>query len=237
MSTFILVHGSWHGAWCWFKLITRLQRAGHRVVAPDLPGGGRDTTPVPQVTLQAYVDTVCAAIDAAPGPLVLVGHSRGGIVISQAAEHRPDRVRTLVYLAAFLIPDGQAMLPTALSDTGSRIVAGLELNEAEGWTRLRPDAVDEALYGDCSDDDRALAHLLLRPESAAPVATPLRLSDAGFGRIDRVYIETTRDRGVTLELQRRMQAALPCRRVITMATDHSPMLCAPDALAAHLCAI
>ena len=87
MSTFVLVHGAFHGAWCWYKVIAGLEAAGHRAIAPDLPGHGLDRTPMETCTLDRYVSTVVAAIEAAEEPVVLVGHSLGGVTVSQGAEH------------------------------------------------------------------------------------------------------------------------------------------------------
>jgi len=78
MSTFVLIHGGCHGAWCWYKVVPALEKQGHTVIAPDLPSHGRDKTPVSAVTLQAYVDAVCSLIDVRREPVVLVGHSMGG---------------------------------------------------------------------------------------------------------------------------------------------------------------
>ena len=184
--------------------------------------------------MQSYVDSVCSILDAQPEPVILVGHSRGGIVISQTAERRPDKIKTLVYLAAYLIPNGEAMLPTALSDSASLIASNLVLNEAEGSHMLKHEAFKAALYADCSPEDVALATALLTPEPNAPVATPLNLSDENFGRVARVYIETRQDQGVTPTLQKKMVAATPCQRVISMETSHSPFLSAPEKLVSHL---
>lgn len=82
MSSIHLIHGAWHGRWCWEKLIPKLERNGHTVVARDLPGLGLDRTPAAEVTLQAYADAVCEALAKETGPAVVVGHSMGGVVIS-----------------------------------------------------------------------------------------------------------------------------------------------------------
>ena len=87
--------------------------------------------------------------------MILVGHSRGGIVISQTAEYRPEKIQTLVYLAAYLIPNGEAMLPTALGDTESLIASNLVLNEEQGYHMLKQEAFKAALYADCSQEDVA----------------------------------------------------------------------------------
>jgi len=233
-NTFVLVPGSWHGAWCWYKIIPLLQRDGNRAVALDLPGHGKDQTPINQITLDSYVGAVCKVLDQTPKGVVLVGHSRGGIVISQAAELRPDKVRRLVYLAAYLIPNGEAMLPSALSDKGSLIGPNLDLNETEGWHMIKESAVRSALYGDCSDEDVELARSLLTPEANAPLATPLSLTERNFGRVPRAYIETLNDKGISNSLQRSLYSALPCEKVLSMNTSHSPFFSAPKELADHL---
>ena len=234
MSTYVLIHGSWHGAWCWYKIIPLLEQAGHKTIALDLPGHGRDWTAARDVSMQSYVDSVCKILDAQPEPVILVGHSRGGIVISQTAEYRPEKIQTLVYLAACLIPNGEAMLPTALGDTESLIASNLMLNEAEGSHMLKPEAFKAALYADCSQEDVALATALLTPEPNAPVATPLNLSEENFGRVARVYIETLQDRGLTPTLQKKMYTATSCRKVLSMQTSHSPFLSAPEKLVSYL---
>ncbi len=185
-DTFVLVPGSWHGAWCWYKIVLLLQREGNKVVSLDLPGHGRDHTPIKEITLDSYVDAVCRVLDQESEGVTLVGHSRGDIVISHAAERRPEKVKTLVYLAAYLIPNGQAMLPTAISDEGSLIGPNLEMNEAEGWHMIKESALRSALYADCDDEDVELACSPLTREPNAPLATPLALTEAkGASRLHR----------------------------------------------------
>src|SRR5262245_54633440 len=90
--TYLLIHGAWHGGWCWEKVAPRLREAGHMAPAPTLAGQ----------TLEDWTDQVCEILAAQSQPVVLVGHSRGGIVISRAAERLPGKIQTLVYLNAFL---------------------------------------------------------------------------------------------------------------------------------------
>ena len=88
MATYILVHGAWLDRRCWDLVTTALRAAGHTVVAPDLPGHGDDVTPLAGQTLDAYATRITAEVDAATQPVILVGHSMGGIVISTVAERR-----------------------------------------------------------------------------------------------------------------------------------------------------
>ena len=108
--TIHLVHGAFHGRWCWSRVITGLQAQGHRVVANDLPGLGQDRTPPGDISLETYADAVCDALTAEEEPVLLVGHSMGGIVISQAAERLPEQVKSLVYVSAYLLRDAQSMM-------------------------------------------------------------------------------------------------------------------------------
>ncbi|MFQ5913929.1 MAG: alpha/beta fold hydrolase [Nitrospinota bacterium] len=234
MSTYVLIHGSWHGGWCWEKVVPLLEREGHEVEAPDLPGHGEDKTPNSQISLQTYSDCVCQILDAQSEPVVLVGHSRGGIIISQAAESRPDKIKTLVYLTAFLLRNGESMRQVARGDKESFLQPNLIIDESQGYTVVKDEVIKEALYADCSDEDVARAKSLLVPEPNAPTETPLRLSEENFGRVRRIYIECLRDRAVSPSLQRQMYTALPCRRVISMDASHSPFFSAPEELVTHL---
>jgi pimeloyl-ACP methyl ester carboxylesterase len=229
-----LVHGAWHGGWCWHKVVARLRRAGKRATAPDLPSLGRDRTPIEKITLQSWTDSVCGHLDEEDEPVILVGHSRAGAVISQVAEARPQKVRTLVYLAGYLLADGESVAQRALLDERSLVTPNMVLAPDRKSSTLRDAAARDALYGECTDEDVVLALSLLAPEAVAPLKTPIRTSAENFGRAPRVYIECRRDRAVSLSEQRRMVSAIPCRQVISMDTDHSPFLSAPDELTAHL---
>jgi pimeloyl-ACP methyl ester carboxylesterase len=107
MKTFILIHGSWHSAWNWHKVVPLLEKKGHHAISIDLPGMGRDKTPILEVKMATTVKKLCSPIDRIDGKVILVGHSKNGIMISQVAEYRPDKIEKLVYLAACLIPHGK----------------------------------------------------------------------------------------------------------------------------------
>ena len=94
---FVLVHG----AWCWEKVTPLLAAMGHEAHTLDLPGLGNDPAPVSGITLDSYVNAVKDVILSVNEPVVLVGHSMGGLIITQTAELVPDRVQALGYLAAF----------------------------------------------------------------------------------------------------------------------------------------
>jgi pimeloyl-ACP methyl ester carboxylesterase/multidrug resistance efflux pump len=227
MAIFILVHGSWHGGWCWDSVALLLRGSGHVVHAPDLAGLGRDRTDLATVTLATWRDQIVALVDSAREPVVLVGHSRGGIVISEVAEARPEKIACLVYLAAFLLRDGQSIARIMRADGSSLILPSLIVFEDGISSIVRREALAEIFYSDCTPEEVAGAAARLRPEPVLPNRTPVRVTEARFGRVRRAYIATARDRAVPPALQRRMYTALPCDPVITMETAHSPFLSAP----------
>lgn len=237
MSTYILIHGSWHGGWCWEKVKRQLEAQGHTVSAPDLPGHGLDKTPIPQITLQSYADRIGEALRDAGEPAILVGHSMGGVAITQAAEYWPEKIAALVYLCAILPRNGQSLLDLGLQDQGSFLVPNLIVREEKGDTLVKEEAIREAFYADCSDEDVAHAQSLLVPDPLAPVATPVQITEARFGRIPRIYIECLQDRAISLALQRQMVSNTPCQQVLTLDTSHSPFFSAPEALVVHLTSV
>lgn len=222
MATYILVHGAWHGGWCWHRVAARLRQASHTVLAPDLKSLGVDRTPVGEVTLLTWTQQISSLVLAQADPVVLVGHSRGGIVLSEVAELVPERVQKLIYVTAFLLENGRSLQDAAATDPESLVGPGTVLAADHQSATIRGDLVRECFYGQCSDDDVELASSLLVPEPLKPLITAVHVTNERFGRVPRTYVECTRDRAITLPLQRRMQQALPCRERITLETDHSP---------------
>jgi pimeloyl-ACP methyl ester carboxylesterase len=220
--TFVLIAGSWHGAWCWRKVVPLLEAQGHEVRTPELPATGADQTDPATITLESWARFVADIVNGDSEPVILLGHSRGGVVISRAAELMPERVRLLVYVSGYLLPDGGTLADTARGDRDSLVPPNM-IPAASGVTcRLRDNVIREALFGQCTDEDYEYARARLSPEPLKPLVTPLRITDGRFGRVPRAYVECSQDRANTLAAQRRMQIATPCSPVLTLDSDHSP---------------
>ena len=238
MATFVLVHGAWHGAWCWRDIVPLLEAGGHRVLAPELPGHGDDAAPVSEMTLESYARRGADTIDETGDSVVLVGHSMGGMVVTQAAEYAAPRVAKLVYVTAFLPADGQALDDLAGSfDGADHVQPNLVVDEAGGTCTLADEALVPLFYAECAHDDAAWACGKLVPEALAAFVAPVHLSKEGHGSIPRAYVECVRDGAITIGLQRHMVAAQPCDPVVTIDTDHSPFLSRTRELADHLLAL
>jgi pimeloyl-ACP methyl ester carboxylesterase len=237
MATFVIIHGAWNSSWCFNKLRPLLEKAGHQMIAPDLPGMGGDEATLAAVTLSdwaTFTAEICRTTLA--GPVILCGHSRGGIVISQAAEAAPEAMDALIYLCAMLLPSG--MSREAMRDI-------LDPNPAFNAIRI---AIPGGSILDTENAAAVLAQNLppdqakdfakqLVAEPANPMRTPLSLTDARYGSVPRYYIECLQDRTIPITDQRRMQGLQPCASVTSLDSDHSPFLSMPETLAATLIAI
>ena len=230
MKTYILIHGSWHSAWNWHKVVPLLEKAGHKAIAIDLPGMGRDKTPIQEVRLKITVEKICSLIDQVEGKVILVGHSKNGIMISQAAEYRPDKIEKLVYLAAYLIPNGKTQREYSVRDTGGWLKPYVTQHPETVSHTLQSEIYKEGLYHDCEDEITELAKVLLSHEPVESGIVPLELTDENYGRVPRVYIECTEDRAVTPFIQKLMYKETPCEKVYTLQTSHSPFFSKPKEL-------
>ena len=236
MARFVFVHGAFAGAWCWEPLRERLEAAGHTTEARDLPGSGDDRTPVSELTLDAYADSVCEQLGQAPEPAVLVPNSMGGMVATQAAARCPERVASIVYVAAFLPQDGQSLLALTQLPEGAddQIQANLVVEDDPPVATLSPAASLDAMYLQCSEQAAAWAIARQRPQPVLPFTQPVSLPDGALDDIPRSYVLCTLDRSIPPALQRRMIATAGITDVLELDTDHAPHLSATDELAAAL---
>lgn len=209
-----------------------LSARGHRVIAPDLIGMGPDAARLGEASVAAWAAQIAGIVRAEPEPVVLVGHSRGGVVISEVAEMVPDRIVRLVYVAAFLLPDGQSIASAIQAegvDTAAMLAPG-----ARGGLKVRHELAAGLFYNTSLPKWAERAGERLTAEPAGSLVHPVRVTAERFGLVPRGYVECLQDRAVPITLQRRMQALWPCEKVVTLDTDHSPFYSAPGELAAAL---
>lgn len=226
MTNFVLVHGAFHGSWCWSRTINDLDEAGHTVVTPDLPGAGDDQTSLEKVTLESATERVVDALRGLDGPAVLVGHSMGGVVITQAAAQAPELVSRLVYVTAFRPMDGESLLDltnlpegagdgvqTNITVEGEPAIASFDLTQASN-----------VFYNDLPQDVAQTATARLDPQPLAVFATPVRLKDAALP--PQEYIVCSQDRAIMPALQRLM-AERQSAVVHELDSGHSPFFSRP----------
>lgn len=234
MATFILIHGACQGGWCWEKVVPLLEARGHKALAPDLPGSGDDhTTPAAAVNLPLYVDFISKMLDKEPEPVILVGHSVGGLTITHAAEARRRKIRALVYLTGVLPPPGKTSRDITASDPDSMIRRAYEAGPDGLTYTFKRSIIPTLFFSDCDPTDVYRAMSRMRPQAASIVTTPMTYTEERFGGVPRWYIECTRNNAITLEMQRLANTSMPFN-ILRLESGHSPNYSMPEELVGHL---
>jgi pimeloyl-ACP methyl ester carboxylesterase len=233
-ATALLIHGAWAGSWVWDTVTPALVRAGIRTVAVDLPGTPGSAAGAELATLEGYA---AAALDAVPtdaDSIVVVGHSGGGVVAMSVAEALGERAAGVAFVAGIMPPAGMTF-PELCAEAAA---SGLALDGGilphlihgpsdHGPVSAVPPEAGVAMFFQCAaaaDAVAAARRLTAQPD--AGLVMRAAWSEAGFGRLPRLYVEALQDRSIPLRLQRYMQARVPGAEVATLDSDHAPQLSA-----------
>jgi pimeloyl-ACP methyl ester carboxylesterase len=220
-SPVVLVHGAWHGPWCWERVTPLLHERGIETIALDLPTMDANAGHV--TTMHDDAKSLRAALDALQQPAVVVGHSYGGAVITEGAANHPMTKR-LVYLAAFMPDAGQSVNDLTRLDPNPAFAGALQFEN--GRAALVPQRVGELLYNDCSDEVVAWAIPHLR---SMQVDFGEAAAAAAWRAIPSTYVVCTQDRTIPPTLQRHM--AQQAGEVIEWDASHSPFASQPALVA------
>jgi pimeloyl-ACP methyl ester carboxylesterase len=228
--TFLLVHGAFHGSWCWKRVRSNLQRRGCEVFTPTLTGlGERSHLLSPSINLDTHIDDVSNLIRwEGLTDVVLCGHSYGGCVITGVAERLPDRIGSLVYLDAAILQDGQS-----LHDAVAPEIREAHLERArksgDGWkVPVRP---DHAAALDVNEQDRAWVDARVTPQPLASLQQKLRVTHVSRQIRDIRYVLASKS---PLNRPFAALAASYGWRTITIDSGHDVMLDNPDQLVSEL---
>jgi pimeloyl-ACP methyl ester carboxylesterase len=194
---------------------------------------GADRTPFKELSLGGWGEFIANLVRESERPAVLVGHSRGGPVIGEAAERAPEAVLGLIYLSAVMIPAGMTTMDAFAEQPKELMEAATMTPDGLGFI-LDREVARRSFYHRASQTDADAALDRLCPEPIAPNQAPMTVTAERWGSLPRAYIECSDDRALPLTLQRNLQKALPCHPVVTLDSDHSPFLCMPAELASHL---
>lgn len=230
----VLVHGAFENASVWGHVTAKLQADGYKVVAVDLPGRPGNPAAPDKVSLSLYGDTVVGVLTKLNRPAVVVGHSFGGIVIADAAEKAPAKIKTLVFTAAYLPHDGDSLVSMANKDADAKIGPHLQIKKEQGIASIEYSARADLFANGAPEGLRKAIPDLILDEPLAPLATPVHVTAGKFGQVDKVYIHTANDQVISPSFQAQMVASTPVRREFTLQTGHTPFLTAPNELAADI---
>ncbi|XWS45327.1 hypothetical protein CRYUN_Cryun15aG0126900 [Craigia yunnanensis] len=244
---FVLIHGTCHGAWCWYKLVSLLKTAGHQVTALDLGASGVDPKRLEEITsfsdyLQPLMDFLASLPDEPDHKVILVGHSYAGLCISIAMERFPKKISVAVFVAAYmphhssppgtLIQEYFTRTPVeSLMDCQFTFDKGLEKPPTSAL--FGPKFMKAKAYRNCQLEDLELGKMLVRPSGLfmEDLATGDLLTEENFGSVDRVFIGLEDDEVMVEEFQRLMSENSPAKEVkVISRAGHMVMLSKPKEL-------
>jgi pimeloyl-ACP methyl ester carboxylesterase len=228
VTDIVLVHGAWHGSWCWRRVLPRLWSAGHRVVPVTLTGlGERAHQMSPEVTVRTHVaDVVTAMRSEDCQDAVLVGHSYGGVVITGAADALGDAVGRLVYVDGVVPTPGQswgACVPPEVREQRRGLIARHGMLPP-------PPASALGVHGADADwvDSR------MTPQPPGVLDDPVHFDGDAWAARQRTFVDCTSPALESIDPSRRLVRSQPGWEIVELATGHDPMITAADDLAVIL---
>jgi len=231
-QTFVLVHGAWHGGWCWSRVADRLRTAGHQVFTPTQTGlGERKHLLSKDITLDTFTKDIVNVIEAEElSNIILVGHSFGGLAISGTADAMPDRIRHLVYLDSLMVEGGKSPFDSLPPD----IVAARRKAAEETSGGLSLPAPPPSAFGVSDAKDTDWVKRRLTPHPLGTYTSTLNIKGPVGDNLPRTYIHCTTPSYAALQGSRNWVKAQQGWRWAEIATGHDAMVMAPDELARML---
>ncbi len=231
--TYVLVHGAWADESAWGFVRNQLAVRGN-VAVVNLPGHGLDLASPTSVSLKKYVEAVEKTVAAAPGKVVLVGHSMAGVVVSQVAEDMAEKIDRVVYVAAYLPKNGEDLLSLSKKDAQSKVGGALEFSPDYSSATIRRDVIVPAVCADCPEFMKEVLVKYHKAEPAGPLGEKVALGKR-FASVPKFYIHTTQDAAVGLDLQKQMvRDNGTVRKTFEMNTSHLPFVAQPERFLAVL---
>lgn len=228
--TIVLLHGAFMDSSAWADVKTDLEARGRKVIAVNLPGRPSNPAPTGEQTLDKYREVVLSAIAGESKPVVLVGHSFGGITISNVAEAAPEKIAALVYVGAYLPKSGDSLQSLSARDKDSKTGPSFRVDTTKLVAFIDPANSGALFCNDCTPETQARAAAAMIEEPLPPPGMPVTLT-AKFAGVKKVYVRTGQDQVVSPTLQDQMMTATPVAQVIKLDTGHSPFFSQPKALA------
>ena len=232
MKNYVLVHGAWGGAWEFETVSELLSSDGSKVFAIDLPGHGNNKRPLEEVTMDAYVSKVIGTISKLEQPVILVGHSLAGTIISLVAEDIPEKIEKLIYVAAILPKSGDTPLGLMQSDKDGQLLANLIFSDDQSYATISGDTVRNILLHDVEDSELVeslIPHFLMK-QSTQPFMAEAKLSNEKFGSVAKYYIRASLDKVLSPSLQESMLTNWDVEKVFTLDSGHFPLTSIPAKL-------
>lgn len=232
MLTYILVHGALLSSSAWLPVQTNLQLKGNNVVTVDVPGRDEDGFAPSDVTLKSAASRVCQIASYQKGKVILVGHSQGGAVITQAVNECASHIAALAYVAAVVPKSGEQVFQLLSDQDNANFDKIATLDANSGLYKINYQGpIKEMFMADASNEQATHAINNMVPEPAKIGGDVLSYNEDTFNKIPKYYIRTSQDQIISPETQAKYLARTKFKHVYTMNTGHSPFISAAPELA------
>lgn len=231
---FILVHGAWHGGWCWNGVAQELEKAGHKVVAPTMPGHGPNDDRS-SISLDDYVRAVSREIDRLTEPVVLVGHSSAGFIVQSVAAKKPDNIEQLIFNNAFVLPHGKCQFDMVPLEITQGMIQAADAS-GDNSVPVMADFVRETLMA--GEDGARINELIERlvPQPIALFTTPVDLSGLNLESFKKTLIYCQNDKSLSPGAYTGMARLLGEFGLIELDLGHEGLFTHPDQMTQALLA-
>lgn len=229
---FVLVHGAWHGGWCWDGVIEILKKDGFGAIAPTMPGHG-NSDDRSGIRLSDYVDCITDTVKGCDGPVILAGHSSAGFIVQSVAARLPDKIEHLVFNNAFILPDGKSQFDLVPPE----VAEGMNQAAAASPDNCVPVMADFIRGTLMSNDPEAVQDKLIEklvPQPISLFTTPVDLSGLDLGRFKKTVIYCKNDASLPPGAYLGMAQALGEFELIELDLDHEGLFTHPDKIALSL---
>ena len=235
MITYVLVHGALFTGNVWQDLEHYLKAHGAKTVVVNVPGRNHDGVKPEAATLELAAKKVCAAVRAQKGPVILVGHSQGGAIITQSSDECGRAVKALVYVAAVAPQSGESAFQALSAHDNANFDACATFNPlTESYEVYREGPIREYFMADVSAEKAKAASGNMVSEPAMIGSVKLHFNEDQFRKIPKYYIETRDDKIIAWDTQKKIEAEWKWKKRFTMNTSHAPFLSQPDVLGKYL---
>jgi pimeloyl-ACP methyl ester carboxylesterase len=226
---FVLIHGAWHGGWCWDGVIKELEKAGHTAEAPTLPGHSpKDDRS--KIAFDDYVNKIVSVLKQQTAPAVLVGHSSAGFLLQAAAPKAADKIAQLIFLNAFILPNGKRQFDLVPQEASQGMTAAANASPDKSVPVMEDFVRNMLMAGEPSEKQSALIGRLV-PQPLALFTTPVSTKEFESLNVPKAVVFCKGDASLPPGAYLGMAQGLGKHRLVEIEGSHEALFTNPSAVA------
>ena len=226
---FVLIHGAWHGGWCWDGVIKELEKAGHTAEAPTLPGHSpKDDRS--KIAFDDYVNKIVSVLKQQTAPAVLVGHSSAGFLLQAAAPKAADKIAQLIFLNAFILPNGKRQFDLVPPEASQGMTAAANASPDKSVPVMEDFVRNMLMAGEPSEKQSALIGRLV-PQPLALFTTPVSTKEFESLNVPKAVVFCKGDASLPPGAYLGMAQGLGKHRLVEIEGSHEALFTNPSAVA------